>query len=245
MALSCDDGTDYDWRDVIHPEHGLQTSFAESIRSFQRERPGSSRRFRSPVCHRQSQSARRQIDVGAMGGQGALNDDWWQAANASGLMPIESHGWDHNHPPCRRWCSASSAAAIFSRLIPSPKCDMHVRAAANFIESRARAGDLRCLPPIYPWTPGVGVHALSLHAHRRRAARHHRRVPAARATPSRATAIAGICRDLFQARLEQPRQPQMLALLDGACRLTTGQRSSAQKGRASSPRQCGAACLLH
>ena len=103
---------------------------------FQRERPGRQPALSLTSFVIASPSARRQIDVGAMGGR-ALNDDRWQAANASGLMPIESHGWDFTiTPPCRRWCSASSAVAIFWRLIPSPSATC-MRAAANFIESRA------------------------------------------------------------------------------------------------------------
>ncbi len=149
VALSCDDGTDYDWRNVIHPEHGAQTSFAESIRSFQRERPGQQPALSLTSFVIASPSARRQIDLGAMAGQGALNDDWWQAANASGLMPIESHGWDHNHPTVSPVVQREQRSGDFFAIDTFAECDMHVRAAANFIESRA---DRRPLLFAYPWT---------------------------------------------------------------------------------------------
>jgi peptidoglycan/xylan/chitin deacetylase (PgdA/CDA1 family) len=32
-----------------------------------------------------------------MVGRGWWNDDWWAAAEATGLMGIGNHSWDHNH----------------------------------------------------------------------------------------------------------------------------------------------------
>lgn len=149
VALSCDDGTDYDWRNVTHPEHGAQTGFGESMRVFQCERPGRQPALSLTSFVIASPSARHQIDRGAMAGQSALNDDWWQAANASGLMPIESHGWDHNHPTVSPLVQREQRSGDFFAIDTFAECDMHVRAAANYIESRAGR---RPALFAYPWT---------------------------------------------------------------------------------------------
>jgi len=148
-ALSCDDGTDYDWLNVNHPQHGLQSGFAASLREFQRDRPGRQPALSLTSFVIASPSARRQIDRGAMAGQGALNDDWWRVANASGLMAIESHGWDHNHPTVSPVVQREQRSGDFFAIDTFAECDMHVRASANFIESRAAR---RPLLFAYPWT---------------------------------------------------------------------------------------------
>ena len=149
VALSCDDGTDYDWHDTIHPEFGLQKSFASRMRAFQAERPGAQPTLGMTSFVIASPSARAQIDRGGMNGQGALNDDWWRAANASGLLAIESHGWDHNHPTVSPVVQRAQRSGDFFAIDTFVECDMHVRAASLFIESKSgRKPELFA----YPWT---------------------------------------------------------------------------------------------
>jgi hypothetical protein len=148
VALSCDDGTDYDWRDTIHPEHGAQTAFATTLRSFRARHPVQAlANLTSFVIA--SPSARRQIAHGAMNSQSALNDDWWAAAVTSGLIDIESHGWDHNHPAVSPVVQRDQRTGDFFVIDHFADCDAHVRAPANFIESRARR---RPTLFAYPWT---------------------------------------------------------------------------------------------
>ena len=149
VALSCDDGTDYDWRDLKHPVHGAQTSFASSLRAFQAQLPGAQPSLTMTSFVIASPSARAQIDRGAMNAQGALNDDWWQAGNDSGVMTIESHGWDHNHPTVSPVVQREQRSGDFFAIDTFSECDMQVRAASLFIESRSgRKPELFA----YPWT---------------------------------------------------------------------------------------------
>ena len=149
VALSCDDGTDYDWRDLKHPVHGAQTSFASSLRAFQAQLPGTQPSLTMTSFVIASPSARAQIDRGAMDAQGALNDHWWQAANDSGVMTIESHGWDHNHPTVSPVVQREQRSGDFFAIETLAECDMQVRAASQFIASRSGRR-----PPLfaYPWT---------------------------------------------------------------------------------------------
>jgi hypothetical protein len=148
VALSCDDGTDYDWRDMRHPEHGAQTAFATTLRGFRsRHAAYADANLTSFVIT--SPSARAQIAHGAMNSQNALNDDWWVQAVSSGLIAIESHGWDHNHPAVSPVLQREQRTGDFFAIDTFTECDAHLRASANFIESRAgRRPQLFA----YPWT---------------------------------------------------------------------------------------------
>ncbi len=149
VALSCDDGTDYDWKDMTHPEFGPQKSFASSMREFQAQHVDAQPTLNVTSFVISSPSARAQIGCGAMNGQGALNDDWWQAANTSGLLSIESHGWDHNHPTVSPVVQRDQRSGDFFAIDTFAECDLHVRAANLFIESKSgRKPELFA----YPWT---------------------------------------------------------------------------------------------
>ena len=149
VALSCDDGTDYDWKDMTHPQFGAQKSFAHSMRDFQAQRSGAQPALNLTSFVITSPTARAQIDSGAMNGQGALNDDWWRDANVSGLVTIESHGWDHNHPTVSPVVQREQRTGDFFAIDTFAECDMHVRAANQFIESKSgRTPRLFA----YPWT---------------------------------------------------------------------------------------------
>ncbi len=149
VALSCDDGTDYDWRGMTHPEFGQQRSFASSFRDFQAQRPDAQSALNMTSFVIASPSARAQIDRGAMHAQGALNDDWWQTANDSALLTIESHGWDHNHPTVSPVVQRDQNTGNFFAIDTFAECDMQVRAASQFIESR---GGRKPALFAYPWT---------------------------------------------------------------------------------------------
>ena len=149
VALSCDDGTDYDWACVSHPQHGLQTSFAEIMRRFHALNPGAQPTLGMTSFVIASPTARAQINRGAMQAQEALNDHWWREANSSGLVTVESHGWDHNHPAVSPVVQRDQCAGDFFAIDTFAECDMHVRAASNFIESR---GERRPKLFAYPWT---------------------------------------------------------------------------------------------
>ncbi len=149
VALSCDDGTDYDWKNLVHPEHGTQQSFVSRMRAFQAEHPGAQPSLTLTSFVIASPSARSQIDRGGMGAQGALNDDWWRVANEDGLINIESHGWDHNHPTVSPVVQREQRTGDFFAIDTFAECDIHIRAASQFIESKSGRK-----PPLfaYPWT---------------------------------------------------------------------------------------------
>ena len=96
VCITFDDGPDFDWLDIDHPEHGPQPSFASLLRRHADAHPG-----QRPACATSfviaDPRARQEISVQAMGREW-MHDHWWRDAAASGVLQIDSHGMDHRHP---------------------------------------------------------------------------------------------------------------------------------------------------
>lgn len=99
VVLTFDDGCDFDVRDIEYPGHGIQRSFLGIMEDFLNRIPEEA----CPALHAAtfviaSRDARRQIDAASLFGKDWIRDDWWRVADAGGLLSVENHGWDHNHP---------------------------------------------------------------------------------------------------------------------------------------------------
>ncbi len=113
IGLSFDDGSDLDFHDAPHPVWGLQRSMANVLSDF-RARHGAEAQ---PALHATSfvivsPDARRELDRTCLVGCRWWNDDWWPLAEASGLMAMESHGWDHNHETLAATAAHASRGAF-------------------------------------------------------------------------------------------------------------------------------------
>jgi peptidoglycan/xylan/chitin deacetylase (PgdA/CDA1 family) len=95
VALTCDDGADFDYRDLPHPVAGMQRSFLNILRDFTASHRDVPVHMTSFVIV--SPAARELLDVKCMVGLHWWNDDWWAAARDSGHLGIANHSWDHNH----------------------------------------------------------------------------------------------------------------------------------------------------
>ena len=98
VALTCDDGSDFDYYDLDHPTHGPQRSLHNCLSDFVYERGVAAQ----PNLHLTSfviasPEARDYLDKNCLIGRGWMNDRWWRAALQSGRIAIENHSWDHNH----------------------------------------------------------------------------------------------------------------------------------------------------
>lgn len=147
VALSCDDGTLFDWHDRAHPVHGPQRSFANLIAdaAARTGRPApvlTSFVVASPV-------ARREIDEGCYGGIPYSDDDWWVPASASGRVAIENHSWDHAHTCVATIRQREQRKGTFVGVDNWDDADAQVRAAADFID--ARLPDRRTTLFAYPY----------------------------------------------------------------------------------------------
>jgi len=133
-AITFDDGSDFDFRDLDHPSCGLQRSFFNILRDFH-EQTGAQAHASSFVIA--SPRARRQLDQRCLVGRDWWGDGWWRAANDSGLLAIESHGWDHLHPELTDVRQRQGQAGDFQRINSFPDCESQLRDAALEIERLA------------------------------------------------------------------------------------------------------------
>lgn len=130
VVLTFDDGCDFDVRDIDYPGHGIQRSFLGIMQDFVGRLAGDER----PELHATafviaSRDARRQIDAGSLFGKGWISDDWWREANSCGLLSVENHGWDHNHPDLE-----GAARGNFHTVDTHEQCLQQVVRAAEEIE---------------------------------------------------------------------------------------------------------------
>ena len=98
VALCCDDGTDLDWRAVDWPGVGRQRGLRSVLLDFLRAHGSKAQ----PDLHLScfviaSPQARERMDSACLHGRSWISEDWWPAAQRSGLLSIECHSWDHNH----------------------------------------------------------------------------------------------------------------------------------------------------
>jgi hypothetical protein len=98
VALSCDDGSHFDYHDLEHPTHGPQRSLFNLMGDFAHERGTAAQ----PDLHLTSfviasPEAREHIDRQCLIGCGWMSDAWWKPALQSGRVAIENHSFDHNH----------------------------------------------------------------------------------------------------------------------------------------------------
>lgn len=150
VGLSLDDGSDFDFHDLPHPTWGPQRGIARILGDF-RARHGASAqpRLHATSFAIVSPEARTALDRTCMIGCGWWNHDWWPAAEATGLMAIESHGWDHNHESLERTATDAPRGAFDVR--EPTEAELEIGQAARVLrELRARPGDVLFA---YPYGP--------------------------------------------------------------------------------------------
>lgn len=151
VALTCDDGSDFDFRDLEHPEWGVQRSFINILRDFRaahpREQPGLFLTSFVVV----SPEDRAELDRLCMHGRGWWGDGWWREAIDSGLMGIASHSWDHNHEALANPRFPDVPRGVFTTIGTKEAADYQVAQASRFLWERAPNPSARLFA--YPYGP--------------------------------------------------------------------------------------------
>ena len=129
VILTFDDGCDFDVRDIDYPGHGLQRSFQGILNDFQTWLPEPPPALHATSFVIASREAREIIDHGSLFGRGWMSDDWWRKTDMAGLIAIENHGWDHNHPDL-----AGEHRGCFDTVDTHEQCLQQVVRAASAIE---------------------------------------------------------------------------------------------------------------
>lgn len=139
LAITFDDGADFDYYDLDHLQYGPQRSFYNILRDFQTEcglaaQPylqGSSFVIASPM-------ARQEIWTSA--GRKWMTDDWWPEANSSGILSIYNHSWDHNHPSVSVVSEKHQQKGSFLTIDTYEECRGEVQQAAEYIHQKIFPG---------------------------------------------------------------------------------------------------------
>ncbi|MBX3693519.1 polysaccharide deacetylase family protein [Dokdonella sp.] len=149
VALSCDDGSDFDFRDLEFREHGLQRSFFNILGDFVSEHGAAEQPHLNMTSFViASPEARAHIDRGALDGRGWMSEDWWPEAETSGLMTIGNHSWDHNHPAIPAPGVDGMPRGSFLDVDNEKRADAEIADAARYINARIapRRSRLFCYP---------------------------------------------------------------------------------------------------
>ncbi len=143
VTLTCDDGSDYDFRDLEHERQGRQKGFHTLL---EERDPGSNRwnPWASPLRRPQmtsfvvaSPEARSILDRKCMTGRSRWQDDWWGEALASGLMHLGNHSWDHLNEALPRVAHSRQTKGDFFAVDNPEDADRQILRAREYIRERA------------------------------------------------------------------------------------------------------------
>ena len=142
VAITFDDGPNYDVMPLDHPVLGRQPGFLGVMRQFiakHGERCQSGLSATSFVIA--SPEARRVIETTfdpqyTFQEPGSMTDDWWDGAIDTGLISIANHSWDHLHPALSELAHSQQARADFARVRTPEDADRQIAAAGRFIAAR-------------------------------------------------------------------------------------------------------------
>ena len=148
IAITFDDGTDFDFHDRVHPTQGPQRGMINILRDFV-ETFGASRQrwIHATAFVVASPVAREELDRRSMVGAGWWGDAWWPQAVASGLLDIGNHSWDHNHALVTDTLPRA-ASNTFRTVNRQELADYQIRQAHDYIVTHApnAAADLFAYP---------------------------------------------------------------------------------------------------
>ena len=137
IAITFDDGTDFDFYDLLHPTAGLQRSMFNIMGDFAKSHPGLQPNLHATSFVIASPEARDAMAKKNIFGNNWMRDSWWSAAVDSGLLGIGNHSWDHNSNAvkCVAQCDQEKGNFFCIDTLNDAIAQIHV--AANFIESIA------------------------------------------------------------------------------------------------------------
>jgi peptidoglycan/xylan/chitin deacetylase (PgdA/CDA1 family) len=142
VALTFDDGPVWDLSDFVHPVLGYQRGFANVMQDFlstpdgraQAELAATSFVIASPEARRAMETT---FDAEyTFLYRGALSDDWWSQAIATGLITIGNHSWDHLHPALGSVAHSRQARGDFTQVSDTVDAHAQIRDAMAHINAR-------------------------------------------------------------------------------------------------------------
>lgn len=128
VVLTFDDGSKADFMPVEHPQYGPQPGLYPLMQQHAQQHQQAVHATSFVIACPQ---ARQRMDQECLFKLDWMNDDWWSAAEASGMLNIESHSWNHNNAVCDD-VPAGSGDQFYS-INDYHQADRQVREAAESI----------------------------------------------------------------------------------------------------------------
>lgn len=135
VALSFDDGTDFDYLDYHHPDWG----YLKSFRSLLEAQPGLGWNGKTPTATSfviASPQARAELDRTCIAGRDQWRDDWWREAAESGALEIANHSWDHTHASLKEIAVGKEHQGTFDSIEDFESADAEILRAESFIRKK-------------------------------------------------------------------------------------------------------------
>lgn len=132
VAITFDDGTRMDGESILHPALGRLPSMLSVLVEARARLP----RLRVSSFVIASAQARADLDAGLIDAYGPelMSDGWWRAAAHSGLMDLENHSWDHNHPLVRTSAQRENRRGSFLDIETEVEAESEITAASAYVE---------------------------------------------------------------------------------------------------------------
>jgi peptidoglycan/xylan/chitin deacetylase (PgdA/CDA1 family) len=135
VALSFDDGTDFDYLDYHHPDWG----YLKSFRSLLQARPELGWDGKTPSATSfviASPQARSELDRTCIAGRDQWRDDWWPEAARNGPLEIANHSWDHTHTSLKEIAVGIEHQGKFDSIEDFESADAEILRAESFIRKK-------------------------------------------------------------------------------------------------------------
>ncbi len=133
IAITFDDGTNFDFEDLPHPSAGLQRSMLNIMRDFAVANPGAQPTMHATSFVIASPDARDTMDRTGILGRGWMSERWWQPAVASGFFHIANHSWDHCHDSLPTIAQRDQLKGTFAGVDNKTDADAQIKLAAESI----------------------------------------------------------------------------------------------------------------
>lgn len=132
VAITFDDGTRMDGESITHPRLGRLPSMLSVLVEARARHP----QLRVSSFVIASAQARADLDAGLVAdyGEALMHDGWWRAAAHSGLMDLENHSWDHNHPLVARSAQRDNLRGSFHSIETEAEAEAEITRASEAIE---------------------------------------------------------------------------------------------------------------
>lgn len=149
VAITFDDGSEFDFVDRPHPTCGPQraagTVLAEAAKRLECLREARPLASTFVIA---SPEARDELDRKDYFAGGYWTDTWWSQAARSGVLGVESHSWDHNHPSLARTVQRDNVRGTFENIETEAEAEAEIAQSVDYIARRSgRAPKFFA----YPW----------------------------------------------------------------------------------------------